>query len=70
MSLLLSLPIEILNIIIRIILMKKNRLSFRSLKKNMFVVLGIPFTILILIYVSNSGIITDVNIDNKYVYEK
>lgn len=35
----------------------------KKVKRNMFVVLGIPLVIWILIYISNSGIITNVDID-------
>lgn len=43
---------------------KRKRLSLRSLRKNMFVLLGIPFVILVLVYINNSGLITDVDLDN------
>lgn len=43
---------------------KKKGLNMKSLRKNMFVVLGIPFVIFILVYINMSGIITDVDLDN------
>jgi len=44
--------------------MTKKRLTIRKLMKNMYVVVGIPFVILVLVYINNSGIITDVNLNN------
>ena len=43
---------------------RKKGLTMRKLRKNLFVVLGIPFVIFILIYINASGIITDVDLDN------
>jgi len=43
---------------------KRKRLNLRSFRKNMYVLLGIPFVIFVLVYINASGIITDVNLDN------
>ena len=43
---------------------RRKGLTMKKLRKNLFVVLGIPFVIIILVYINNSGVITDVDLDN------